>query len=149
MRHLKFFTFALLTFVGIACDRNSDPTPGNEQSKAEILKSTGWKLDRVTTTDGQTINSSRLSLETRAIFEVNVEFRNPDITRAVDRVSKQVLNGGTWYLRENETILDVDVTGFKGKFQVIEISRTKLIIRNQIPLDGTKQEANMEFSPAQ
>lgn len=148
MRRLKLFAFALLTVVGAACDRNTNPTPGTDQ-KAEILKSTGWKLDRVTTPGGQTINSTRLSRETQAIFEVNVEFRNPDITRAVDRVTKQVLNGGTWYLRENETILDVNVTGFKGKFQVVEISRTKLVIRNQIPVDGTTQDANLEFSPAQ
>jgi len=136
----------LLGLATTACDRDN-PTPTGTDDKAQLLKSTVWKLDRVATPDNQTISPGRLNVETQAIFNVNIEFRDPDITRAIDQASKQVVNGGTWKLAENNTILDVDVTGFKGKFKLAELSRTKLVLGNSIPVDGQFREANMEFSP--
>lgn len=143
----RFLPFVLLLgVVATACDRDN-PTPTGTDDKAQLLKSTLWKLDRVATPDNQTISPGRLNVETQAVFRVNIEFRDPDITRAIDQDSKQVLNGGTWKLAENNTILDVDVTGFKGKFKLAELSRTKLVLGNSIPVDGQFREANMEFSP--
>lgn len=144
----RFLPFVLLLgLVAAACDRDN-PNPTATDDKAQLLKSTVWKLDRVATPDNQTISPGRLNIETQAVFRVNIEFREPDITRAIDQDSKQVINGGTWKLMENNTVLDVDVTGFKGKFKLAELSRTKLVLGNSLPVDGQFREANMEFSPA-
>lgn len=137
----------LIGLVAAACDRNN-PDPQTTEDKAQLLKSTTWKLDRVATPDNQTISPGRLNPATQAIFLVNIEFKDPDITRAIDQASKQVINGGTWKLLDNNTVLDVDVTGFKGKFKLAELSRTKLVLGNNIPVDGQQRDANMEFSPA-
>lgn len=143
----RFLPLALLVgLVVAACDRNN-PDPQGTEDKAQLLKSTIWRLDRVATPDNQTISPGRLNVETQAVFRVNIEFKDPDITRAIDQDSKQVLNGGTWKLIENNTVLDVDVTGFKGKFKIAELTRTKLVLGNSLPVDGQYRDANMEFSP--
>jgi hypothetical protein len=136
-----------LMLLSLACHRD-DTDPTGSLDKAGILKSTQWKLDRVATPDNQTIAPGRLSLETQAIFRVNIEFKDPDITRAIDQDSKQVLNGGTWKLLNNDATLDVNVTGFKGQFKLVELTRTKLVLGNAIPVDGQTRDANLEFSPA-
>lgn len=138
----------LLVTLTLACDRN-EPGPTGTQTKPELLKSTLWKLDRVTTPDGQTISKGRLNFSTQVLFDLNMEFKDPDITRAIDSQSKQVVNGGTWQLTDNETILDVKVTGFTGKFTLTELSKTRLVLGNPVPVDGTSTEVRMEFSPAQ
>ncbi len=138
--------FALLVWVGVACKTN-EPGPNGSLDKASVLKSTQWKLDRVASPDNQTISPGRLNVETQAVFKVNIEFKDPDITRAIDQDSKQVLNGGTWQLLDNDATLDVRVTGFTGKFKLVELTRTKLVLGNSIPVDGQARELNMEFSP--
>lgn len=147
MRQRFFPLFAWLVWVGVACTTNQ-PGPDGSLDKASVLKSTQWKLDRVASPDNQTISPGRLNVETQAVFRVNIEFKDPNITRAIDQDSKQVLNGGTWQLTDNDATLDVKVTGFTGKFKLVELTRTKLVLGNTIPVDGQNRDLNMEFSPA-
>ncbi|GAA4414535.1 hypothetical protein GCM10023187_44170 [Nibrella viscosa] len=116
--------------------------------RAEIMMSTGWKLERVTDTKGQVISQSQLNLATQALYFLEIQFRDNNTTRALDRVTRQVVNGGTWYLVENNQALDVEISQFKGRFQIVELSRSKLTLKNKVPVGGTETDAHLEFAPS-
>ena len=64
------------------------------------------------------------------------------------KYSKQIINAGTWTFIESDTKIDVNVTGFSGKFEVVELTTTKLVLRNKIPVSGVDTDGNMEFVPS-
>jgi hypothetical protein len=42
----------------------------------------------------------------------------------------------------------VDVTGFKGNFPIIQLTKNKLILRQVAPVDGKNTDINLVFDPA-
>ncbi|GAA4449472.1 hypothetical protein GCM10023189_08880 [Nibrella saemangeumensis] len=147
---MKKVTYWLILFcvtITLAnCKKTTEPAASGD--RAEVIMSTGWKLDRVTDANRQTINQSQLNLATMALYGMEIQFRANNMTRAVDRVTKQVLNGGTWYLVENNQAVDIEINQFKGRFPIVELSRSKLILRNKVPVAGTETDANLEFVPS-
>lgn len=141
---LPLFIVALFLF---SCDKNNNPDPVTNKTKAEVLINYPWRLSNVTDLSGKSIPQNQLSIETTAIYLFDIQFFDNNVTKAIDRVSRQVVNGGTWYLIEDGQVLDIEVSQFKGKFGVKEISRTKLILTNKIPVNGISQDANLVFEP--
>lgn len=142
MKKLLFACLILVSFASCKDKDNNKPVDTNE-----LITANGWALDRITTTDKQTISTNRLNASTALIFGLDIQFRDNNIVRASDKVSKQIINAGTWYLIENNKSIDVNVTGFKGKFEISEISKTKLILKNKVPVSGVETDALMEFIP--
>ena len=60
---------------------------------------------------------------------------------------QQVINGGTWYLIEDNKIVDIDITGFKGQFGVEELTNSTMKLKSTMPVSGVDQETIMVFSP--
>jgi hypothetical protein len=127
-----------------ACKDKNQNTPA---TTTELITANGWALDRITTADKQTISTNRLNASTALIFGLDIQFRDNNIVRASDKVSKQIINAGTWFLVDSDKFVDVNVTGFKGKFEISEISRTKLVLKNKVPVSGVDTDALMEFVP--
>lgn len=146
MKKSAYWLVVLLLGVFLVNCKKKNPDANGE--RAEILMSAGWKLDRLTDTKGQVISQSQLNLATQALYFLEIQFRENNITRAVDRVTKQIVNGGTWYLVENSQAMDVEINQFKGRFQIVELSRSKLILRNKVPVGGSETDANLEFIPS-
>lgn len=140
------FLFLVVLSVFLMNCKGSD-TPG-VQTRNELIKATNWQLSRITTTDGQTIAGNKLNTSTNLIFALDIQFKENNVVRAADKVSKQILNAGTWAFVENDTKVDVNVTGFKGVFGVVELTNNKLILRNKVPISGVDTDANMEFVPS-
>jgi hypothetical protein len=136
----------LIGFVFFAFSCKKSAVAVAEPSK--VLSANFWKLDRFTDIEGKTLSQNQLNSQAQALFGLNYEFRNDNVTRAKDRITKQILNAGTWYLISNNQVLDIDILGFKGQFKVIEISKTKIILQaKNNKMISAGQFVNMEFLP--
>ena len=98
-------------------------------ASTKILTANYWKLDRYTDPTGRTLGQNEVGSQAQAIFSLDFEFRADNITRGRDRASKQILNAGTWYLKNDDKILDIQITGFGGEFKVLQLSNNKLILQ--------------------
>ncbi|WP_373511488.1 hypothetical protein [Persicitalea sp.] len=151
MKNIKPLLFALFMLCfATACDKNTtdpqDPSTATT-SKDKVLISNPWRLVNVTDASGKAIPQNQLGLETLAIYLFDIQFFENNVTKAIDRTSRQVVNGGTWYLKENDQILDIEINAFKGKFGIKELTRAKLTLSNQVPVNGVNQLANLVFEP--
>jgi hypothetical protein len=143
------FTIILVSFMMLlaqSCKEKDNPSPGIK-TKGEILINNPWRLVSITDASGKAIPQNQLSIETMAIYFFDIQFFDNNVTKALDRVSRQVVNGGTWYLIDNEQTLDIEVSQFKGKFGIKELSRSKLTLTNNVPVNGVSQSANLVFEP--
>jgi hypothetical protein len=141
MKNILFIAILLFAF---SCKKDETVV-----EPAKIISSNFWKLDRFADLDGKTLTQNQLNSQAQALFGLDYEFRDDNITRAKDRITKQILNAGTWYLIENNQKLDIDILGFKGQFKVVELSKTKLVLQaenNKTISAG--QFVNMEFLPS-
>lgn len=136
----------LLMVFTVACDKDTKTDP-QETDKGKVLITNPWRLVNVTDASGKSIPTNQLNFETQAIYLFDIQFFDNNVTKALDRTSKQVVNGGTWYLIENNQILDIEVSQFKGKFPIKELSRSKLTLGNTVPVNGVNQEARLVFEP--
>jgi hypothetical protein len=141
MKNLLLIGFV---FFAISCKKSAVAVA--EPSK--VLSANFWKLDRFTDIEGKTLSQNQLNSQAQALFGLDYEFRNDNVTRAKDRITKQILNAGTWYLISNNQVLDIDILGFKGQFKVIEISKAKIILQAENnKMISAGQFVNMEFLP--
>jgi hypothetical protein len=141
MKNILFIAILLFAF---SCKKDETVV-----EPAKIISANFWKLDRFADLDGKTLTQNQLNSQAQALFGLDYEFRDDNITRAKDRITKQILNAGTWYLIENNQKLDIDILGFKGQFKVVELSKTKLVLQaenNKTISAG--QFVNMEFLPS-
>ena len=148
-RYLLFFFLIGLT---TQCQRATTPDPNatlTAVSQTELLVANTWKIDRVTDTAGKTIGQSQLGLETVALFFLDMQFTNTNIVRAIDRTTRQIRNAGDWTLVNDNRAIDVKVTGFKGVFKLIELTKRSLIMQqDQVQVNGVRQVANLVFVPS-
>ncbi|QKZ13799.1 DUF4822 domain-containing protein [Spirosoma sp. KUDC1026] len=143
--------FLLLCFVAIGSlvgckDDNNNPTAG---SQTELLVGNNWQVTDITNANGQSINRNQLSTTNQILFGLKFEFRNNNTVRAYDpNSSNSIVNQGTWTLASDNKSMDVDVSGFKGNFPIIELNRSSLILRQQAPVNGTTTDINLVFAPS-
>lgn len=145
MKRLHLFGWLLTLVVLVSACKKDDP---GVQDRAALLTANSWKLARVTDAQGQNISQNRMGVETQALFSLEFQFRPNNVTRATDRLTRQVINGGTWYLVENNSAIDVEITQFKGRFPVRELTRNQLILGTKIPLNNQQTDANLVFEPS-
>ena len=148
LRFLLVTLFLSATLSGCKNEGGTTPAP-TIASQTELLVANNWRTSRVSTPDGQSINRSRLSFTTQLLFALSMQFRSNGTVRALDpNASNEVRNAGTWDLAADGKSMDVVVTGFKGNFPIVELSRTKLILRQRAPVDGKDADINLEFDPS-
>ena len=133
-----------IVFFAFSCKKSE--ITATEPTK--VLSANFWKLDRFSDIEGKTLSQNQLNSQAQALFGLDYEFRNDNVTRAKDRITKQILNAGTWYLISDNQVLDIDILGFKGQFKVVEISKTKLVLQAENnKMISAGQFVNMEFVP--
>lgn len=102
----------------------------------------------MTDVSGKAIPENQLSTETKFIYLVDIAFTADNKVKAFESTgSQQVVNGGTWYLIEENTALDISVAVIKGQFPIVELSNSKMTLRMKVPVNGVEQDANMVFGP--
>lgn len=140
------FVLTLVSFV-FACKNKNEPQATN--ASAKILTANYWKLDRFTDPSGKMLSNSDLNSQVQAIFSFDFEFRADNVTRGIDRVSKQVVNAGTWYLKDDNKLLDIQIIGFGGEFKIIELSNTKMILQTENnKMISASSTVNLELVPS-
>lgn len=139
----------LIAFLGASSCKTKttiDPT----ETKTELLIKNIWVIDQFTTLDNSIIQEAKLNVNSKLLFFLEFEFRANNQVRAIDKVSKQVFNGGTWELTNNEKNLLIDIPGLKDEFILIEITKNKLVLRPNekvFPIVDNNTVVNMEFKP--
>ena len=156
MKHSKLLLILLISISIFSCSKevNTDPTLTEEEKlkivttqKTEAIKSTEWVVNGFTTADNTPIDPALFSGDAKFINQLTYIFDNSGIVRSYDKVSKQAQAYGTWGLVENATKLEINIQGFKGTFGVIELSKTKMILRNNIKYNNNDIPVNMVFLP--
>ncbi len=142
----QFLLFIVLVASLVSCKKEDETQ--TTATRSELLVANDWRLTRITDTGGSVIALNRLGVGALALNFADIQFTDKNIARAIDRSTKQIINGGTWYLVQNNAALDVNVNGFTGIFPIIELTRTKLIIRQNTTVDGQKADVNLEFAPS-
>ncbi|GAB3717716.1 hypothetical protein [Spirosoma lituiforme] len=146
-RILVLTSVLLGSLISCKKDNNNDLAP-TAASQTALLVATNWQITSITTPDGQLINAGRLNLVSQLLPQLKFQFRNDNSVRALDPLqSNAVKNAGTWYLATDNQSMDVDVTGFKGNFPIIQLSKSKLILRQVAPVDGKNADINLVFDP--
>lgn len=139
-----FFVLALFSIIA-ACKDDKEP----ENASVKILVANYWKLDRYTDASGKTLSTNDLNSQAQAIFALEFEFRDDNVTRGRDKASKQVLNAGTWALKDDNKILDIQIIGFGGEFKIIQLTSAKMILQatNNQFISSTST-VNLELVPS-
>jgi hypothetical protein len=147
MRRLLLLTPLLFSLLLLGCgkDKKENPQPA-ELNK--ILVNYPWRMSTVTDLSGRDIPSNQLNMQTQAIkTSMDIQFMQNNVTRAIDQLSKQVINGGTWYLINENKTLDIRISGFAGEFGLEELTNSRLRLRSKMPVNGVEQETIMVFQP--
>ncbi|MGX5858032.1 hypothetical protein ACWKW6_30535 [Dyadobacter jiangsuensis] len=146
-RLLLFVPVLFFSLLVISCgDKDKDQTP-EPTAKSKILVNYPWRMSAVTDLSGKDIPKTQLSGDTKFILEMDIQFQQNATVRALDQTSSQVLNGGTWYLINEEKALDIKIVGFSGEFGLEELTSSKMRLKSKMPVNGVEQEAIMVFQP--
>lgn len=145
MKHFKLLLILLISISIFSCAKEAviDPI----LAKTEAIKSSEWVITGFTTADNTPIDPTLFSGDAKFIDQLTYIFDNTGIVRSYDKVSKQAQAYGSWGLIENATKLEINIYGFKGTFGVIELSKTKMVLRNNIKYKNTDIPVNMVFIP--
>ncbi len=132
-----------LSIFSCAKDEIIDPN----LAKNDAIKSSEWIISGFTTSDTTPIDPALFAGDAKFIDQLTYIFDNAGVVRSYDKVSKQAQAYGTWRLVENSTKLEINIQGFKGSFGVIELSKTKMVLRNNIKYNNNDIPVNMVFVP--
>jgi hypothetical protein len=130
------------------CEKKTTEPDSPTTTISRTIVTNPWKINRITETNGTVINMNSLPAESKALFGINIQFFEDKTVRALDPVSKSVINGGRWDLIDNDKTMDIDVSQLKGKYPIVELSKSKMVLRNKIPFGGVSFEVNLELVPA-
>lgn len=147
MRQLfNLSSLLVLVLLSVSCkDKNETPMA---TEKDKILINYPWRMSAVTDVSGTVIPANKLNGQTQSIGkDMDIQFLKNNVTKALDRGSSQVINGGTWYLIDEAKTLDINIIGFAGQFGVVELTNSKLRLKSKMPVSGVEQETIMVFEP--
>ncbi|OJV15935.1 MAG: hypothetical protein BGO21_30665 [Dyadobacter sp. 50-39] len=146
-RLLLFVPVLFFSLLVISCkDKDKEQTP-EPTAKSKILVNYPWRMSSVTDLSGKDIPKNQLSGDTKFILEMDIQFQQNATVRALDQSSSQVINGGTWYLINEEKALDIKIVGFSGEFGLEELTNSRMKLKSKMPINGVEQEAIMVFQP--
>lgn len=146
-RKFSHVIILILLISLISCgDKDKKGTP-EPTTTDKILVNYPWKMTKVTNLDGQDIAKEKLDLQTRFIYEMQIQFVTGNKVYARGINDQQVINGGTWYLAEDNKAIDIDISGFEGQFGLEELINSRMKLKSTMPVSGVEQETIMVFEP--
>lgn len=144
------FLFIPLLFL-LSCE---DPNiESNDKSSVELLTSKAWQLEKYTDEQGKTINRASLNSAANLLFGLIFDFsleKGVQEVRGIDKLSKNIINRGSWSLKSEEEnlILDIDIVGFSGDFEIINLTNSSMTLQAKTEnlLIGVGPEIYLVFS---
>lgn len=144
---MKNFVIALfLSVIFISCeDPNIDS--GNK-TKEQLLVLKAWQLEKFTNPQGVQITDGSLNSSARMLYGLVIQFEANNTVKGIDKNTKTIVNRGTWDLKSDSTTLDIDIVGFEGNFELININNTTMTLeaKTENRLIGVGPEIYLVFS---
>ncbi len=143
---MKNILLVAIIFITFSCKKTTISTI----EPAKIVTGSFWKLDRYTDVNKNTLSNNQLNSQAEGIFGLKFQFLEDNRVRGIDQKTQQILNAGTWYLAKenNQDLMNIDIIGFNGKFRLIEISKTKMILQAENnKLISASSTVNLELVP--
>lgn len=103
-------------------------TVEEDVSRMTLLTQHTWRVERFLSPSNQAIADGQLTVQAIALRGLWFEFQLSGNVRGLDRLTKQVVNQGVWNFENNEQAVDVRVSGFSGVFQIVELTKQKLVL---------------------
>jgi hypothetical protein len=144
MKLCNLLTWCFLAIVSFACSKDETNIV---ETKTTIIQSSEWQIEKFTNVSGEVIDPTLFGGNSKLIGELTYVFDKTFIVHSYDKVSKQAQAYGSWNLIENDTKLDINIQGFTGIFDVVSLSKQKMVLRNNIVYAGITIQVNMEFIP--
>jgi hypothetical protein len=152
---IKFIHIVLVCVCGILLGSSSCKNPNGSdvtptESKTTLLTKNSWVIERYTYANAEMLPESKLNSGATILKELIFQFRTNNQVRAIVKNNSQISNGGTWALSADEKRLTIDIPGLKDDFQLIEITKNKLVLRPNekvFPLVDNNTVVNMVFIP--
>ncbi len=143
---MRKLSFLLLLGIFIISCKTKKTTISTDT--ATLLSSNNWQLDRYTDANGKALSNSSLNAASVALFGLVFEFKADKETRALDKLTKNVVNRGTWGLIEGDKTIDINITAFKGQFKIVNLAKGKLTLQTSTStfLSGVGNTINLEFT---
>lgn len=82
------------------------------------------------------------------LYGLAFQFKADSEVRGVDKISKAVINKGVWTIEESDKTLDIDIDGFAGDFEVVQINHTSMTLKakDENQVIGVGPEVHLVFS---
>jgi hypothetical protein len=142
--------FVLILFLGLILLSCTDPNvESGDKTTEELLTNHGWQLDRYTDLQGNRIPDGALKDESaKLLYHLIFDFKASSEVRGLAKTTKLPLERGTWKYYSNTKTLIVEISGFAGEFDVVEIGRNSMILRVQQEgqISGVGSDVMMVFS---
>jgi hypothetical protein len=144
MTRFNFLMWCLISTLLFACSKDENPVTISKEVNIQAVE---WKIDKFTTPDGATINQALFVGDAKFISELTYVFDKNNVVKSFDKVSKLPQAYGTWKVINSESQLEINIQGFAGIFDIIQLDAKKMILRNNIRYGGAEIPVNMEFVP--
>lgn len=145
---MKNILFILFISVAFASCKDKTVDPNSDKTPAELISLNLWKLERYSSTTGQSITNAELNTQALFLFAMNFDFKSNGEVRGIDKASNNIIDKGVWKFIDNETSVNVKLTGLDYDFRIIVLQTGKLTL--QAPtgnfLTGLGEQVNLEFS---
>jgi hypothetical protein len=137
-----------LSLLGGCKKDDTNPQTNTVSTNTDLIVATNWRINRLADANGNALKDSQLDAETIALKYFDFQFKADMTVRAIDSITRQIRNGGDWKFTADNTGVDVNVTGFKGIFPLLTLTRTSLVLQQTAKVNGTNTPIRLEFIPA-
>ncbi len=153
MIRLKILTtiafFSLFCFSCKTEDNGNSPIE-SERKTAIQSATAGWSLDMYTKPDNTLLDPNRVTGDSKYVNQQIYVFDKNGNVKSYDKISKVALTYGTWKFTTNDTILETLINGQTGIFNVVELTKSKMVLKNDnFEYDKAKITVHMIFVPLQ
>ena len=136
-------TIAFFLLFCFSCKKEENGNTPSESERTTAIQSAtaGWSLDMYTKPDNSLLDPNRVTGDSKYVNQQIYVF---------DKISKVALTYGTWKFTTNDTILETLINGQTGIFNVVELTKSKMILKNDnFEYDKAKITVHMIFVPLQ
>jgi hypothetical protein len=142
-------TIAFFLIFCFSCKTEDNGNPLESEKTTAIQSATaGWSLDMYTKPDNTLLDPNRVTGLSKYIKELIYRFDKNGIVKSFDKDTKNAQSYGTWKFTDNETMLETLIDGQIAKFNVVELTKAKMILRtDNFEYDKTKISVHMVFLP--
>lgn len=149
MIRLKILTTIafFLTFC-FSCKKDNNAITESERTVAIQSATSGWSVNMYTKPDNSILDPNRVTGDSKYVNQQIYIFDKSGTVKSYDKISKIALTYGTWKFTTNDTVLETTINGQIGVFNVVELTRTKMILKtDDFEYDKAKITVYMVFVP--